>query len=135
MPSPLVDETFVIIPKRLLSFQERIISRSVLVVPVAWRKVTTAENVRDGVDGVTSRGDADCHRPLSHYAAAPPLFWRHDRLLVVRLRFPVSCRRHSSQPYSTTATSNTADRQYSLVVLHTAPCSPNASAMPAYRKK
>lgn len=60
---------------------------------------------------------------------------RHDERLAVRRRLPVSCNRHSNQPYSTTATTRAADKQYSLVVLHTTLCNPNASAMPAYRKK
>lgn len=59
---------------------------------------------------------------------------RHERF-AARRRLPVSCRRHSSQPYRNTATTSAADMQYSLTVLHTALCSPNASAMPAYRKK
>lgn len=96
--------------------------------------VIYGSRIRVLVNGVATTCAASVTAAAGYLPGAAPIC-RHDERLAVRRRLPVSCSRHSSQPYSTTATTSATDRQYSLVVLHTTLCIPNASAMPRYRKK
>jgi len=90
--------------------------------------------IRVLVNGIATTCAASVTAAAGYLPGAAPIC-RHDERLAVRRRLPVSCSRHSSQPYSTTATTSATDRQYNLVVLHTTLCIPNATAMPRYRKK